>query len=115
VREMQTKRFELRTMTVHHITFKRDSIRQQHITDAQNAEDWPAGEIHEVVVHPDEITIEGTPNGIRWLYDFLHHLKRAWRAEGEQWCADIAEDMARKIWDLTDGDLPDRQRTKQMI
>lgn len=100
-------------MTVLQLTFERDSIREQHIRDAKNADDWPDDELHEVVLHPDEITIEGTLTGIRWLYDYLEHLKRAWRAEGEQWDADVAEEMATVLYDSVD-DLPERQRQKSI-
>lgn len=102
------------TMAVLHITFKHEPIREQHIRDAQNATDWPGDELHEVVVNPDEITVEGTPTGIRWLYDFLDYLVRAWRQEGEQWDADVAEEMANTVWDAVDGDLPDQQRPRRV-
>jgi len=98
---------------IHHITFKREVLRKQHIRDAQNADDWPEDELHEVLVDPDEITVEGTPEGIRWLYDMLHQLKRDWRQEGEQWDADVAEDMAETIWTAVDGELPDQQRPRR--
>lgn len=97
-----------------HITFKREPIREQHIRDAQRVDDWPGEELHEVVVDPDEITVEGTPEGIRWLYDMLHQLARDWKQEGEQWDADVAEEMARTVWDAVDGDLPDQQRTRRL-
>lgn len=99
---------------IHHITFKREVLREQHIRDAQNADDWPEDELHEVLLDPDEITVEGTPEGIRWLYDILHQFKRDWRQEGEQWDADVAEDMAETIWTAVDGELPDQQRPRRL-
>lgn len=99
---------------IHQITFDRDSLTEQHIRDAQNADDFPVEVLHEVVLDPTEITVEGTPEGIRWLYDYLHYLKREWRAEGEQWDADAAEDMAKSVWEQTDGELPDQQRNRRV-
>jgi hypothetical protein len=43
---------------VWHITFKRELLREQHIRDAQRVDDWPDNELHEVVVDPDEITVD---------------------------------------------------------
>lgn len=96
------------------ITFERDPMTSQHIRDAQNAEDWPEDELHVVVLNPDEITVEGTPVGLRWLYDYLWFLVRSWRAEGEQWDADVAEEMAESLWNQTGGDLPDQQRNRRV-
>ena len=69
---------------IYQIGFDRTTYTEQHIRDAQNADDWPEDELQTVEVEPDEITVEGTPEGMRWLYDYFHHLKRAWRLEGEQ-------------------------------
>lgn len=99
---------------IHQIGFERSPCTEQHIRDAQNADDWPNDELQTVDIEPDEITVEGTPKGIRWLYDFLHYLKRAWRLEGEQTDADVAESMAKTIWDLVDGDLPKQQRPRKI-
>jgi hypothetical protein len=102
-------------MAVQQIEFERTPWTEQHITDAKNADDWPGDELHEVVIDPDEITLEGTPEGFRWLYDYLHYLKRAWRMEGEQTDADVAESMAEVLYELVD-DLPDeRARPKQVL
>lgn len=99
---------------IHHITFKRGDIRENIMRDAKNADDWPAGRIHEVVVDPGEITVEGTPEGIRWLYDWLHWAKRAHRLEDARWEADECEAMAEIIWEAVDGDLPQRQRNRRI-
>lgn len=99
--------------TVHQLTFERDSITEQHIRDAQNADDWPDGELHEVTLDPGEMTVEGTPEGVRWLYDYLRYLVDAWRQEGEQWDADVAEEMAEQVWESVD-DLPDQQRNRRI-
>jgi len=98
-----------------HITFKRDPTRESVIHDAQNADDWPENSLHEVVVDPGEITVEGTPEGIRWLYDWLHWAKRAHRLEEAKMEADTCERMAEIIWEAVDGDLPDRQRTRKQL
>jgi len=100
---------------VYHITWKRESEKLRHIKDAQNADDWPEDQLHEVLLDHDEITVEGTPKGVRWLYDWLHWAKRSYRAEGLQHDADVAESMAETIWEGTDGDLVDRQRKRRMI
>lgn len=102
------------TENVHQVTFERDSITEQHMRDAQRADDWPGGELHEVVVDPSEITVEGTPEGIRWLYDYFGYLVRAWRQEGEQWDAGVAEEMADTLWEAVDGDFPERQRNRRI-
>jgi len=95
-------------------TFERDSLVEQHIRDAQRCNDWPGDELHEVVLDPDDITLEGTPEGFRWLYDYLHYLKRAWRMDGEQTDADVAESMAEVLYEFVD-DMPDeRARPKQV-
>ena len=102
--------------TVLHITFKRNPIRKGVLRDAQNADDFPEGELHEVVVDPDEITVEGTPEGIRWLYDWLHWAKRSHRQEESIQHARVCEEMADGvIWEAVDGDLPDRQRARRMV
>lgn len=101
--------------SVRHITWKRDPMKYRRIQDAQNTDDWPDNHLHEVTVDPGEITVEGTPQGIRWLYDWLHWSKRAWRAEGEQYEADVSERMAETIWEAVDGDLPERQRNRRMV
>jgi len=100
---------------IYQINFDRTPMTEQHMRDAQNADDWPEGELHTVKIEPDKITVEGTPEGIRWVYDYLHYLKRAWRLEGEQTDADKAEEMAKTIWELTDGELPERQRPRQHL
>jgi hypothetical protein len=100
---------------IYQIGFDRTTYTEQHIRDAQNADDWPEDELQTVEVEPDEITVEGTPEGMRWLYDYFHHLKRAWRLEGEQTDAGVAEGMAKAIWRFTDGELPDQQRPRKHI
>lgn len=100
---------------VHHITFKRGDIKESVIEDAQRADDWPDSKLHGVVVHPDEITVEGTPDGIRWLFDWFNWAADAHRAEGGQWHGDVCESMANTIWEAVDGDLPDRQRPRRRI
>ena len=97
------------------LEFERTPLTEQHVRDAKHADDWPDGELHEVVLDPDEITIEGTPDGIRWFYDFLHHLKRAWRQEGEQWSAGAAEEMAEAVYAQVDEFPSERQRPKQVL
>jgi len=98
-----------------HITYKRDPIRHSIIQDAQNADDFPEGDLHEVVIDPDEITVEGTPEGIRWLYVWLHWAKRAHRQEELIQHAQVCEEMAEIIWEAVDGDLSDRQRARRML
>jgi len=48
-------------MAVEQVCFERTSWTEQHIRDAKNADDCPSDELHEVVLDPDEITVEGTP------------------------------------------------------
>ncbi len=96
------------------IDYPRDNWVKQHWQDAKSAEDFPDGDLHAVSMSPVMMTVEGTPEAIRWLYDYLHHLKRAWRQEGEQWDAKTAEQMAERIYDNVD-ELPERQRSKQMV
>jgi len=104
------------TMTeVLQVTFNRHPLSEQHVRDTKNAQDFPADELHEVVVDPGEITVEGTPAGMRWFYDFMDHLVRAWRLEGEQWDADHAEDMADRVWEQFGDRLPDQQRAKKVL
>ena len=88
-------------------------VEQQHIRDVNRAEDRPDGLTLEV--DDGTVTATGTAETIRWLYDCLHHLKRAWRHEGEQWDADAAEDMAESLYEQVDGDLPERKRTKEAL
>jgi len=52
---------------------------------------------------------------MRWFYDYLQHLIRAWRLEGEQWDARAASEMASKVWHKHGDDLPDQQRARQII
>jgi hypothetical protein len=100
---------------IQQISFERTPWTVQHIRDAKNADDWPGDELHEVTIDPDDITLEGTPQGFRWLYDYLHYLKRAWRMDGEQTDAEVAEKMAEVLYDFVD-DMPDeRQRPKQVL
>jgi len=100
---------------IQQLTFDRDSLTEQHIRDAQNAEDWPKDDLQRVTIQPKEITIEGTPTGLRWLYDYLNYLKRAWRSDGEQFDADAAEEMAEQVWNETNGELPDRKRPRKQL
>jgi len=100
---------------IYQIRFDRTPWTEQHMRDAQNAEDWPEDTLQKVTIEPDTIVVEGTPEGMRWLYDLLHHLKRAWRIEGEQTDADKAEAMAQKVWNETDGELPDQQRPRKHL
>jgi hypothetical protein len=102
-------------MAVEQVCFERTSWTEQHIRDAKNADDCPSDELHEVVLDPDEITVEGTPAGLRWLYDYLHYLKRAWRLEGEQTDADVAQSMAEVLYGSADGLADDRQRPKEVL
>ena len=101
-------------MAVEQVCFERTPWTEQHMIDAKNAADYPSDELHEVVLHPDKITVEGTPTGLRWLYDYLHYLKRAWRLEGEQTDADVAQSMAEVLYERLD-EMPDRQRPKEVL
>jgi hypothetical protein len=102
-------------MEIQALSFERTPWTEQHIRDAKNADDWPEDELQEVTLEPDEITLEGTPEGFRWLYDYLHYLKRAWRMDGEQTDADVAEKMAEVLYEFV-ADMPDeRQRPKQVL
>jgi hypothetical protein len=85
-------------------------VEQRHIRDANRAGDRP--DDLSLEVDDGTVTATGSAETIRWVYDYLHYLKRAWRLEGEQWDADVAEEMAQTLWEQTDGDLPDRQRNK---
>lgn len=99
--------------TEYAVTWEYGPAEQQHIRDVNRAEDLP--DDLELDVGDGQVTATGSPETIRWLYDYLHYLKRAWRAEGEQWDADIAEEMAESLYEQVDGDLPDRQRSKQAL
>jgi hypothetical protein len=95
------------------VTWEYGSAKQQHIRDANRASDRP--DDLSLDVDDGTITATGTPETIRWLYDHLHYLKRAWRQEGAQWDADVAEEMARELYEQVDDDLPERQRAKVAI
>jgi len=86
----------------HQLTIDRIGRYERIITDAQNADDWPTDGLHEVVLDPDEITIEGTPEGIRWLYDWLHWAKRAYRQEEALFDAGECQSLARAIYDAVE-------------
>ena len=86
---------------------------RQHIRDADRAADRP--DDLSLEVDDGTITAAGTAETIRWLYDYLHHLKRAWRHEGEQWDADAAEEMAESLYEQVNGDLPEQQRNKEAM
>jgi len=45
----------------------REFLRQ---LEAQ-ADEWPDDELHLVTLDPGTPTVEGTPRGIRWLYDYM--------------------------------------------
>lgn len=93
-------------------TWEYGPAEQQHIRDANRADDRP--ETLDLEVSDGSVTANGPPEAIRWLYDYLHHLKRAWRQEGEQWDADAAESMAEALWEEVGGDLPEQQRTRRV-
>jgi len=60
------------------------------IRDAKNYDEWDEYDIHTVVLDPTEITIEGTPEAIRWLYDLMEEMQKDWRLEASnrtQTCA----------------------------
>jgi hypothetical protein len=86
---------------------------QQHIRDANRAVDCPDG--LEFDVGDEVLYATGTPGQIRWLYDYLEYLKRAWRQEGEQWDADEAENMAQVLWEQVGDELPDQQRANEVM
>lgn len=96
------------------VTFDREAIKKQHIDDTTRADDCPS-DLHAVCVEQGTITVEATHGTMRWFYDYLNHLSRAWRQEGEQWDADVAEDMAKHVWDEHGTVLPDQQRPKQHL
>lgn len=95
------------------VTWEYGPIEQQHIRDANRADDCPEDLTFEVA--NGRVTATGTVESIRWLYDYLIYLQRAWRNEGEQWDADSAEEMADSLYEQVEGDLPDRQRPKQAM
>jgi hypothetical protein len=95
------------------VSWEYGPAEQQHIRDANRADDCP--DDLSLEVDDGTVTAEGSPETIRWLYDYLHYLKRAWRQEGEQWDADVAEEMAESLHDQVDGDLPERQRVKKAM
>jgi hypothetical protein len=97
----------------HSVTWDYGPAEQQHIRDVNRAEDRP--DTLALEVDGGTVTATGTAETIRWLYDYLHYLKRAWRHEGEQWDADAAEEMAESLYEQVDGDLPERQRTKEAL
>lgn len=100
--------------TVLHLTFKRDQLRADIIADAQNDDGWEDGDLYEVVVDPDEITVEGTPEGIRWLYDWLEWVEDEHRMEGAYGYADVSSEMAETVWDVISPDPPERQRPRRI-
>jgi hypothetical protein len=98
-----------------HLTFKRNDTRETIISDAQNADDWPDDELHEVVLDPGEITVEGTLKGMRWLYDYLEWAEDAYRLEDAKWDADECRDMADLVWEYLGPDPPERQRPRKSL
>ena len=95
------------------VSWEYSPVVRQHIRDANRADDCPADLTFQV--KKEAVIASGSLETIRWLYDYLHHLKRAWRHEGEQWDADAAEEMAVSLYEQVDGELPDRQRTKELM
>lgn len=94
------------------ITYEHTTHVQQHVRDANSADDCPDELCFEVEDH--EVTVSGTAEAMRWFYDYLEYLKRAWRQEGEQWDADEAEEMANELWEELGDDLPEQQRTRKV-
>lgn len=84
------------------------------IRDAKNYSEWDDYDIHTVILDPAEITIEGTPEAIRWLYDLMEEMKKEWRLEGEPANANMCQDIAEVLWDALGEDPPDRQRTRRL-
>lgn len=97
------------------VDFEQDPFYKQHLRDATNADDYPEDEMHKVVLEPGEMTVEATPEAMRWFYDYLQYLVRAWRLEGEQWDAEAASEMASKVWHEHGDDLPDQQRPRKVM
>jgi len=95
------------------VSWEYSPVVRQHIHDANRADDYPADLTFQV--KKEAVIASGSLETIRWLYDYLHYLKRAWRHEGEQWDADAAEEMAVSLYEQVDGELPDRQRTKELM
>jgi hypothetical protein len=98
---------------IYQVSFEKDTMTSQHLRDAKQSDDWPSDDLRHVTIDTDKLTANGTAKGMRWLYDRLTDLCRAWRAEGEQWDADVAEDMAHTVWETVD-EMPDRQRQAKL-
>lgn len=96
------------------LNIKRISERDYVLKDAQNAEDWPENELYSVVIDPEELTVEGTPEGIRWLYDYFEWAEDEFRLEGAQWMADDCRDWADALWEVLPDDPPGRQRAREV-
>ena len=95
---------------IFHVSFKHGRIRETILDDAQRADEYPEDDVHHVKIEPGEITVEGTPEGIRWLYDYLEWAEDAWLLDREQYYADECRAMADIIWEAVDGDLPSPTR-----
>ena len=94
-------------------TFGRDPIREQHIDSALRADDLP-GDLTIVRDRPDEIIAETSAESMRWLYDYLVDTKRYWRSEGQQWDADVAEEMERSLYEQAGEEMSDRRQRRAM-
>jgi hypothetical protein len=97
------------------VTIPRKHYRKYVLDDAQNANDWPEDELHEVIVGPGELTIEGTPEAIRWLYDYMNWAADAFRLEGGEEYAKACEAIGRHLWEAISDDPPSRQRPKKKL
>lgn len=100
---------DILTVTVENRMFRGDILK-----DAQNADDWPVNELHSVVLDPNKLTVEGTPEGIRWLYDWLTWADKSWRLEGQQWMAEDCNFLAEAMWKAIGEDPPERQRPREI-
>lgn len=96
------------------VNIPKEGEREYWINDAMRADAWDKYDIHNVTLDPAEITIEGTPKAIRWLYDWMESAAKHWRLQGEVWEARCHKDMAEILWNALPEDPPERQKNREV-
>lgn len=84
------------------------------LDDAQDADEWPADELHLVTLDPGKTTIDATPTGIRWLYDYMEWAEDAYRLEGGEVYARACRTLADRLWEALPEDPPDKQYSRRV-
>jgi len=84
------------------------------LCDAEQADEWPDDELHLVTLDPGAPTVEGTPRGIRWLYDYMEWAEDAYKLEDGRAYARGCRAVADKAWSELPEDPPGRQYSKRV-